>query len=1166
MRDGWLSMSSMARLVLLAAITGVEILIQMTSPGAASPVMVALVSSSNTDQASSPSGRFRYLDPEVPDLVRVVADVGEDRTDVESRLNGHARPTALAVGDLDMDGVTDLIVGFAEGDAGFLALLRGDATAALAPPAERLAGRFEPPEELWLLPEAPNLLGMGDFDRDGHADIVAAAREGRMLHVLSGDGGGGIVADYVVSLTGRLTALAVGDVNRRDGLADLIVGIEGAAPHLLVFESYRGALGAEPEMIDLPAPARTITIGQLDSGYEMDIAVAAGTAVMIVRGRDRRLSGDLETRNTVAPPETVVFELSENVLGVAPLEPREGRAWSDVATLSENGSIAAVVLDDDETRPDSVGDLGSLGERVSPSSALVAARLAVGNGRSLIVVDPGHERLRVLERVETRDGVALTRKGLRVENPPAALLTARLDGDGLDDLVLLLDGEAGPVVLPSAALMTYTVNSTNDPGVGVCDAVECTLREAIVEANALGGADAIEFALGPGTPSIALASPLPPITDTLTIDGGTGGSTRIELNGAGAGAGASGVVLDAGSSGSVLRSLVVNRFAGTGANGIRILSADNVVEDCFVGLDVGGGTSVSGNQTGVLISGAAAIGNIVGGTIVSQRTLVSDNSVGVQVASGASMNRILGSWLGLDSGGASAANAIGVEVRDSSNNQIGSAAAPPGTPPGNVICGPAGSGAGLHEWRIQGVSAGNLVAGNLLGIYPTGTTLCPTPTNGGMWTLSPSHSTTIGGTSNAHRNVIASRMDIRSAGTRVVGNFIGTDITGTAALAAVGIRIQSSAANIEIGAPTSMIGQLGGNLVSGGSSVETGATGALIRGNLIGTDVTGLTRLGGGLIAMLASINPMLSATVGGSSLEDRNVVTGLPFVAPPSTGAGVVVTGGRAVVIAGNYIGTDVTGSVDLNPDGIPGVFFSNSDPASIIGGTTAIPGTPPGNVISGNSYGVRTSGPTTGLIVGNIIGLDAVGGAAVPNQLDGIFGGRTVGGTTPAHRNVISGNGGAGIAVPTLVQGNFIGTDITGTSPIPNQGPGVSHNCAGALGAIGGATMTPGTPPGNVISGNSNRGIVMTCTSTVLGPDTMTLVQGNIIGLDAREQLLSPTPTVCTQLSSIRAAGPSGGFPPSEGPDPARGTSSRGTPATASSSRTPADRAPPHRWLSGT
>jgi len=67
----------------------------------------------------------------------------------------------------------------------------------------------------------------------------------------------------------------------------------------------------------------------------------------------------------------------------------------------------------------------------------------------------------------------------------------------------------------------FTVNSTADPGDGVCSASECTLREAISAANAGPGADTINFdpgVFGPGT--ITPAIPLPPLTNAgITIDG-----------------------------------------------------------------------------------------------------------------------------------------------------------------------------------------------------------------------------------------------------------------------------------------------------------------------------------------------------------------------------------------------------------------------------------------------------------------------------------------------------------------------------------------------------------------------------------------------------------------------------------------------------------------------
>ena len=66
----------------------------------------------------------------------------------------------------------------------------------------------------------------------------------------------------------------------------------------------------------------------------------------------------------------------------------------------------------------------------------------------------------------------------------------------------------------------FTVNSTNDPGSGVCDATECTLREAIAAANAANGGDLINFSTLFNTPqTINLLTALPDITKSVTIQG-----------------------------------------------------------------------------------------------------------------------------------------------------------------------------------------------------------------------------------------------------------------------------------------------------------------------------------------------------------------------------------------------------------------------------------------------------------------------------------------------------------------------------------------------------------------------------------------------------------------------------------------------------------------------
>ena len=134
-------------------------------------------------------------------------------------------------------------------------------------------------------------------------------------------------------------------------------------------------------------------------------------------------------------------------------------------------------------------------------------------------------------------------------------------------------------------------------------------------------------------------------------------------------------------------------------------------------------------------------------------------------------------------------------------------------------------------------------------------------------------------------------------------------------------------------------------------------------------------------------------------------------------------------------------------------------------IGGTTA----GAGNLISGNIYdGVLIyddGGPAqNNLVIGNKIGTDVSGTVAVPNTGDGIdlFASyNTVGGTTAAYRNVVSGNQGAGIylalvnTVPSnnVIQGNFIGTDLTGRLALGNGSGGVSDN--------NGLNNTIGGPP---------------------------------------------------------------------------------------------------------
>ena len=241
-----------------------------------------------------------------------------------------------------------------------------------------------------------------------------------------------------------------------------------------------------------------------------------------------------------------------------------------------------------------------------------------------------------------------------------------------------------------------------------------------------------------------------------------------------------------------------------------------------------------------------------------------------------------------------------------------------------------------------------------------------------------------------------------------------------------------------------------------------------------------------------------LAGTNAGSSAK------GLVVTAGPSTIRGLVVNrfGSNGIelqsdgnTIEGNFVGTNPSGTTAL-PNGSTGnggiVVSSGND--NTIGGTTP----DARNLVSGN-IGVGVSiGNTGNLVAGNFIGTDVTGTLALGNSDRGVFvgggSGDTVGGTTTDARNVISGNN-RGVQFngsDHFLQGNYIGTDLTGSVAIPNVNEGVSLNSTTGV-LVGGATPVPGTPPGNVISGNVGIGL------DVFAGASGNQIEGNVIGADA-------------------------------------------------------------------
>ena len=153
----------------------------------------------------------------------------------------------------------------------------------------------------------------------------------------------------------------------------------------------------------------------------------------------------------------------------------------------------------------------------------------------------------------------------------------------------------------------------------------------------------------------------------------------------------------------------------------------------------------------------------------------------------------------------------------------------------------------------------------------------------------------------------------------------------------------------------------------------------------------------------------------------------------------------------------------------------------------------------------GIQVDNASNVTIAGNWIGMD-VDGIARGMTFDGvmvtcpIFGqarNNTIGGLSPADRNIISGNGTGVYFFPdnasyNHVLGNFIGTDPSGTLPRGNRFAGIQTHVATNI-TIGGDS--PGA--GNVISGSFGAGSGV----DLLGSANV-LIQGNRIGTDVSGQ----------------------------------------------------------------
>ena len=327
----------------------------------------------------------------------------------------------------------------------------------------------------------------------------------------------------------------------------------------------------------------------------------------------------------------------------------------------------------------------------------------------------------------------------------------------------------------------------------------------------------------------------------------------------------------------------------------------------------------------------------------------------------------------------------------------------------------------INNFRDAGIvlGASDRVEADFLGTDPTGTIA----RGNGVGVLGGSFSDTIGGTAAGVGNLIAgNRYDgvkiatatfsvwrpdnpyaVAEAGSDMIqGNLIGTDVSGTRALGNGGSGVYLTDNGFDVMAGNVISGNAGPgitatpnsaySLINGQLVQHSQAQGNSIQGNEIGTDRSGVVKLGNGGAGVALLGAP--SNTVGGPTVAAANVISA-------NLAGGITISGAASgIVVQGNVINSNVGAGVRI--DG---------------------------------------AGATGNLVLGNFIGTDATGTRALPNTNDGVYltaPGNTVGGTAAGAANVLSGNLGRGVRINSndnVVQGNRIGTDLSGTRPCPTS-----------------------------------------------------------------------------------------------------------------------------------
>jgi hypothetical protein len=577
----------------------------------------------------------------------------EERIQLTPVISPSARARAMVVGDFDGDGMDDLVTAWALAEGGLLVLYPGQvdylfpndpqarARAQLRGPPAPFGQPWEP------LPSAhaADWLVVVERSSNGQRLLVAASRGADYFDAYDGAALAGQSPPQRIHLGAPLTAMASGDIGSRDGRSDLVLAID--------HDSAGGSLwlwqGGEEAVLTIPAarPAHTLGVVDLDGDGLGDLLSVDDSTTQWRKGLDPLTGG-----SWLAAAQDLGAGQSHASLALAPASVSKTRGFmgGEQRLLRLQGSsdpVAATEL---------TGTIGAHGQ------PLALAMMASRGGRNLLqAADSG---------LQVHDEAGRLLYTLPLPERPLAVLPMRLNADGFDDLVVLGGNATAPLVIPSAPRLSFLVENngnlpdcnqsdnfcSTDLGTG-CGSGGCTLRAALMQANASPGPDAVTFSIGG---SAAISDHDLTAGDGTIIDGmtqpGYAGLPVVELVGGG-GANSWGLIVVG--NGTTVRGLLVRNH--TQGLGIAICGTGNIVEANLAGPSPAAPPGNPGNAVGFAVGDCAFVtvdGGQLGGSVPQARNHgygSTSNELSIGVGSGGSSTvsnfQVLGNWFGFKPSG-----------------------------------------------------------------------------------------------------------------------------------------------------------------------------------------------------------------------------------------------------------------------------------------------------------------------------------------------------------------------------------------------------------------------------------------------------------------------------------------------------------------------------------